>query len=67
MTSAKRRCFGLVPGDHHSKNKTNDEKQIRKTTAMLKGFVKLAGKSSAAELAHKSGLLVRLQKRALFS
>ena len=66
MTSAKRRC-ALVPDDLHIKNKTNDDEQIRKTTAMLKGFVKLAGKSSAAELAHKSGLLVRLQRRALCS
>ena len=33
--------------------------QIRKTTSMLKGFVKLAGKASPAELAHKSGLLCK--------
>jgi GAF domain-containing protein len=37
----------------------NRHTQIRKTTTMLKGFVKLAGKASAAELAHKSGLLCK--------
>ena len=39
----------------------NDYRQthIRKTTAMLKGFVKLAGKATPAELAHKAGLLCK--------
>ena len=33
--------------------------QQRKTTAMLRGCVKLAGKSSISELAHKAGLLCK--------
>jgi len=33
--------------------------QMRQTSAMLKGFVKLAGKTTTAELAHKSGLLCK--------